>query len=116
MFKLNDMIQTKPDAHDSLHTHIADIRKGKVVYIHPQGRFYLVEFETTSGQSFRETRWFTPEQFAEGVKLKMFPGISSTPRSVDGVGHKRRSRPRKTDEFDLFSDYKVQEQDIDAMF
>lgn len=45
---------------------------GKVVYIHPEKRFYVVEFQTPSGKTFKESfPWTDLEQVNSPFKIKV---------------------------------------------
>lgn len=56
MFKLHDIIVASPE---NVSSGASDIpTRAKVVYIHPEGRFYELEFKYLLG-SIRETRYFT---------------------------------------------------------
>lgn len=66
MIKLGDVIVCEPGIKAP-----NGPKKGTVVYIHPLGRFYEVEFQCRNG-SFRETREFTAEQMEEAYNLGIF--------------------------------------------
>ena len=83
MFKLYDTIPATPECSDSVRNNKPTIKEGKVVYIHPLGRFYTLEFKTMWGDSFRESRWFTEAEFAEGVREGLFPGLKAHPEAAN---------------------------------
>ncbi len=68
MIKIGDMVECEPTVKVQ-----GGPRRAKVVYIHPLGRFYEVEFSCRGGATFRETQEFTPEQKEEAYQLGIFP-------------------------------------------
>lgn len=49
--------------------HAAPPREGETVYIHPEGRFYTLEFQSpVTGESFRESYYFDNRLTAEERK------------------------------------------------
>lgn len=64
---------------------LSGLRSGVVVYIHPQGRFYTVEFTSDRGNSWRES--FYP------MHLR---GNPHAPRTIDGFKHVPDYKIRKT--------------------
>ena len=55
-----------PTFDTSYGSHKAPLRDGKVVYIHPEGRFYTLEFKSpVTGEHFRESYYFADRLTAE---------------------------------------------------
>ena len=73
--KVGDMVPDRPES-------VGDVRafanarvpkEGRVVYIHPEGRFYTLFFEVgDKGQGYNETRYFTPAEIEEGRRTGIF--------------------------------------------
>lgn len=64
MTKIGDMIIARPLMGGATGESEGELRKGTVVYVHPQGRYYTVEFsDERSGERFRES--FYPEREPE---------------------------------------------------
>ena len=58
-----------PTFDTSYGSHKAPLRDGKVVYIHPEGRFYTLEFKSpVTGEYFRESYYFADRLTAEERK------------------------------------------------
>lgn len=73
MFRLGDSIPSRPDTNiPGTLEHRSTIGRGKVVYIHPAGHYYTLEFQGTSG-TFRESRNFSEAELAEGSRAGLFP-------------------------------------------
>ena len=51
------------------HINRAELREGREVYRHPEGRYIVLEFQGRSGK-FREAFW--PEEVEEVMKDKLF--------------------------------------------
>lgn len=104
MFKLNDMIPATPESASPGSTTVPG--KGKVVYIHPLGRFYTVRFDLPHG-SYCESKRFTPHEYEEGVAEGLFKQArclhdSFRPkgfvmRTLDSDGYPKQ---KESDEFD----------------
>ena len=71
MFRLGDKIPASPESVADTRNSESD-RKAKVVYIHPEGRFYILEFEFPGG-TFRESRLFTEAEMEAGQAMGLFP-------------------------------------------
>lgn len=56
MFKLHDIIVASPENTGSGASDVPT--RAKVIYIHPEGRFYVLEFQYLLGK-VHETRYFT---------------------------------------------------------
>lgn len=71
--KLNDIITMTPSAYCNAGLGHAPPMTGRVVYIHPLWRFYVVEFRSAvTGETFRET-FYPPERegpLYDGVPFK----------------------------------------------
>lgn len=69
MFKLNDIVQAVPESNGKSYAVPA-----RVCYIHPLGRFYELEFHFTNmnGGVYRESRFFTPSEYEEGLAMGLF--------------------------------------------
>ena len=58
-----------PTFDTSYGSHKAPLREGKVVYTHPEGRFYTLEFKSpVTGAHFRESYYFADRLTAEERK------------------------------------------------
>lgn len=58
-----------PTFDTSYGSHKAPLREGKVVYTHPEGRFYTLEFKSpVTGEHFRESYYFADRLTAEERK------------------------------------------------
>ena len=79
MFKLHDFIPASPQSiSESKLRETAG--KAEVVYIHPLGRFYTLEF-TYPGGKFRESRFFSETEKEIGARQGLFqqrPSYEST--------------------------------------
>lgn len=85
MIKIGDKIPGRPES-DGNQSARDYGNFSEVVYIHPEGRFYCVEF-TFPGGTFRETRYFTQaekeEAWARGIfrrPVERFLGSPSNPQ------------------------------------
>ena len=58
--RVNDIIATRPTS-EGRSLSDASINKGRVIYIHPEGRYYTVEFTYKQG-TFCESRYFTESE------------------------------------------------------
>lgn len=82
MIKLHEMVPARPQTINEKEGGQGKT-EAKVVYIHPEGRYYILEFKYASG-SFCETRFFTEEEKAIGRRQNLFRPVkpSSPPRSA----------------------------------
>ena len=102
MFKLHDVIPVSPEIQETTKTtrksstneNTAMTSSGKVVYIHPEGRFYTVEFLYPDGSRIRETKRFTPQEFLLGLEQGMFPKLDRRARYRYDVEPIAPARPR----------------------
>lgn len=67
MIEVGQIIPCRPSESSSK----SDVNKARVVYIHPAGRFYTVQFDFPLG-SFRETRYFTQRELEEAYAMGRF--------------------------------------------
>ena len=66
---IGDKQVAAPTFATSYGTHVAPPREGETVYIHPEGRFYTLEFKSqVTGESFRECYYFADRLTAEERK------------------------------------------------
>lgn len=74
MMKIGDMIPDRPQTIGELRSMANRVPKmGKVIYIHPEGRFYSVWFDCgKNGAGFSECRYFTPNEIEEGRRQGIF--------------------------------------------
>lgn len=87
MFKLNDIIPALPETTGTQKNQEACGGKAKVVYIHPLGRYYTLEF-TFADDSFRESRFFTEAEKEAGERNGTF-------RKIRKDVQRRKSEQRK---------------------
>lgn len=72
MFKLNDIIPAFPESFVREHNdRNKGFNKAKVIYIHPEGRYYTLEFSYPGG-SFCESRYFTFKELEVGRREGIF--------------------------------------------
>lgn len=71
MFKIGDSIPARPNTV----TPGSKIVRGQVVYIHPAGHYYTLEFRGERG-NFRESRNFSEAELAEGSRAGLFPKMA----------------------------------------
>lgn len=73
MIKIGDIIPCKPnvEAKEATNRGLKPLRKAKVIYIHPEGRFYTVEFDCGHDR-FRESKEFTKAEMEEAYNLGIF--------------------------------------------
>ena len=65
-----------PTFDTSYGSHKAPLRDGKVVYIHPEGRFYTLEFKSpVTGEHFRESYYFADRLTAEERSFAAIKGV-----------------------------------------
>ncbi len=79
MFKLNDIISAGPESSSK-----SVAVPARVCYIHPMGRFYELEFHFRkgSGAVYRESRFFTPSEYEEGLAKGLFNPRASMKRKT----------------------------------
>ena len=66
---LGDKQVAAPTFATSYGNHTAPPREGETVYIHPEGRFYTLEFKSpVTGERFRESYYFADRLTAEERK------------------------------------------------
>lgn len=66
---LGDKQVAAPTFATSYGDHAAQPREGETVYIHPEGRFYTLEFKSpVTGEIFRESYYFADRLTAEERK------------------------------------------------
>lgn len=70
MFKLHDIIPAAPQTISESKEHPA-AGKAEVVYIHPEGRYYVLKF-TYPGGSFCESRFFSESEKEIGARQGLF--------------------------------------------
>lgn len=67
--KLGDRLVAAPTFATSYGNNTAPPIEGETVYIHPEGRFYTLEFKSqVTGESFRESYYFADRLTAEERK------------------------------------------------
>lgn len=73
MIKVGDIVPCKPyiEAKEAVARGRAPLRKGRVIFIHPEGRFYTVEFDC-GNDKFRESKEFTRAELEEAYNLGIF--------------------------------------------
>lgn len=84
MFKVGDFIPAIPETLPERQLCNNTPQRAKVKYIHPEGRFYTIEFTFKNGASFRETRYFTEREKEEGRQAGLFK--ASKRRSRESLG------------------------------
>lgn len=111
--KIGDLIQERPDTVPES-KHSKSVPYGRVVFIHPEGRYYSLWFDCGNGRGFTECRYFTPEEVEEGRRQ----GIFRLPtHNVTSGGGNNRSAPigyRQMRESMEFKNYIPSLDDIDA--
>lgn len=86
--KVGDIRMEVPSVDSELMLADRKARRCEVVYIHPQWRFYTVEFTTVLGWKFRESFYFQDKR-PDGPEL---PEHIRKEREI--LQSKKRSRPR----------------------
>lgn len=94
MFKLHDFIPASPQSISESKLN-ESAGKAEVVYIHPMGRFYTLEF-TYPGGKFRESRFFSETEKEIAAKQGLFkcvPRGLGVPEPMRPTGCPRGFRP-----------------------
>lgn len=89
MFKLGESIPASPSLEFAPGLKAERIGKGKVIYIHPAGRFYTLEFQGAQG-AFCETRYFDPSELKAGYRAGLFPKLNP---AIFGEGEDKHPEP-----------------------
>lgn len=91
MFKLHDRIPATPEGITKSELATANPDRpttAEVIYIHPLGRFYILEFKYQCG-TIRETRYFTDAELEAGKREGLFAPAFCTQKAgsrVDNYG------------------------------
>lgn len=113
MIKVGDIIPCSPniEAKEALKRGMKPLRKARVVYIHPEGRFYTVEFDCGHDR-FRDTKSFTKAELEEAYSLGIFQRpveeIIADPRELrrqqQSQQWRNKHKPVEDPDYDDFED------------
>ena len=95
--KIGDIVTEQPfvDSVDGIATEDRGPRKGRVVYIHPQGRFYTVEFTARNGQTWRECFYFPERRENPNASRSIDPGDGRRKFGSHGAFHRQTKLSKK---------------------
>lgn len=93
--KIGDIRMELPTVDSELMLANRQSRRCEVVWIHPEWRFYIVEFTTELGWKFRETFYFADREPGKGPPLpEHIRKEREAPHKMRGSGRGWRSKPK----------------------